>query len=254
MWEQIADGAFFRRAVSVSARLSQDVRLETIEPYSGNLAFFGDLRIYFTNKRFFIRGKDSTITLSTDDFEFDGKTTSINNENELLNEIISRTLSKNVRIVFPWIKDKLLNHYPTKEPSTSSDRYDVFLSHKSQDYSIAKGIYDYLEANNYKTFLSEVCLPKLGSADYMKKIDEALDASQHMILVGSSVEHVLASWVEAEWRVFINEKRSGRKKGNFLTIVSNDINPSDLPISLRYYEVIPFDIDNFDRILPYLKE
>jgi hypothetical protein len=110
-----------------------------------------------------------------------------------------------------------------------------------------------LEITGIKTDEQEICLPKLGSAEYMKKIDEALDTSDHMILIGSSVEYILSSWVEAEWRVFINEKRSGRKKGNFLTIVSNNIQPTDLPISIRYYEVIPFEKDNMQRILQYFK-
>ena len=66
---------------------------------------------------------------------------------------------------------------------------------------------------------SEELLPNLGSADYMREIDLALDSARHLVVVTNCVDNVLASWVEAEWRGFINENRSGRKTGNAITLI-----------------------------------
>jgi hypothetical protein len=70
--------------------------------------------------------------------------------------------------------------------------------------------------------------------------------------VGSSIENINASWVEAEWRVFINEKRSGRKTGNIVTVFSGDLTYERLPISLRYYEALPFTPEAFEKIRNYV--
>jgi len=73
-----------------------------------------------------------------------------------------------------------------------------------------------------------------------------------MIVVTTSRANVTSSWVEAEWGLFINEKRSGRKAGNLITVVAGNLRPSDLPASLRYYEVIPFEPAAYQKILRYV--
>lgn len=123
-------------------------------------------------------------------------------------------------------------------PGKDKSDFEVFISHKSEDYPIAKQVYDSLTELKYKVFLSGISLPNLGSCDYMKEIDSAIDKSNHMIVVCSSYKNVMSGWVEAEWRNFINEKRSGRKKGNLITVVINSMKPEELPLSLRYYQVL----------------
>jgi hypothetical protein len=73
-----------------------------------------------------------------------------------------------------------------------------------------------------------------------------------MVVVASSAQHVKSPWVEAEWGLFINEKRSGRKAGNVITLAVGSLQPADLPSSLRYYEVIPFGPESFERVLRYV--
>jgi hypothetical protein len=74
-----------------------------------------------------------------------------------------------------------------------------------------------------------------------------------MVVVASRKEHVEAPWVEAEWGLFINEKRSGRKKGNVLPIVAGSMKIEDLPIGLRAFETrFLNDPATFDQILEYL--
>ena len=82
---------------------------------------------------------------------------------------------------------------------------DVFLSRKSQDAALAKQLYDFLTAKGLRVFDSAYSLPELGNADYQQAIDHALETCTHMIVVGSSAEYICSSWVDAEWRLFINE-------------------------------------------------
>ena len=86
----------------------------------------------------------------------------------------------------------------------------------------------------------------------MKEIDKALETAQHMVVAGTSIENIVSGWVEAEWRLFINEKRSGRKSGNIITVINGGLKPSELPMSLRYYEVIDLGAEGLIRIGNYL--
>lgn len=113
-------------------------------------------------------------------------------------------------------------------------------------------MYSFLTEKGYTVFFSHQTLPSVGNSDYRKEIDRALDKAKHMIVVTSEKEYVESSWVEAEWGFFINEKRSGRKPGNIITLIAGSLRIGDLPGSLRYYEVIPFDPDTFEKILRYL--
>ena len=132
-------------------------------------------------------------------------------------------------------------------------KFDVFISKKSSDYPIAKEIYEFLTISGLCVFLSEESLPNIGGAEYMKAIDEALESSQHLIVIGSSLQNISSIWVEAEWRVFINEKRAGRKNGNIITMITDNLSPEVLPMSLRYYEVMTINEDSKKKILNYLR-
>jgi flagellar motor switch protein FliN len=129
----------------------------------------------------------------------------------------------------------------------------VFISAKSQDYDIARKVYKLLTDHKINTFFSDETLKQLGNSDYRNEIDNNLDAAEHMIVVTTSGEHVRSKWVEAEWGFFVNEKRSGRKNGNLITVISGDIRIDQLPPSLRYYEVISMYDSWEDRLLGYVK-
>jgi hypothetical protein len=139
---------------------------------------------------------------------------------------------------------------PAPKPETPA--YDIFISKKSQDYSHAERLYRFLETNKKRVFISELSLPKLGNAEYMKAIDEALESSRHMIVLGTSAEHLRSGWVEAEWRVFLNEKRSGRKSGNVVTVITDGMKIAEVPMSLRYYEVVPYKDAFGQRLLDFV--
>ena len=132
------------------------------------------------------------------------------------------------------------------------DTFAVFISASSKDYGAARQLHRFLVSNSIAAFFSEQSLPELGASDYRKQIDHVIDQAEHMIVVTSSLENVLSPYVQAEWGLFINEMRSGRKLGNLITVAVGGLLPGELPPSLRYYEVIPFEPDQFSKILQYL--
>ena len=130
------------------------------------------------------------------------------------------------------------------------DKVDVFISHKNEDYSMAKKVYDLLDSHGYRVFLSEVTLPAVSNADYTSEIDKALDSADHLILIADRTDKINSGWVKYEWNSFLNEKRSGRKTGNLVTLLSDNIQIGDLPYALRQMEVIQFS--DMERILNYV--
>lgn len=134
----------------------------------------------------------------------------------------------------------------------SNTPIDVFISRKSEDAALAKQLYNFLTEKGLRTFDSDEALPKMGNTDYLEQIDKALENCLHMVVLGSSIEHIQSRWVKKEWSSFINEKLSGRKNGNLLTIITDGLLIQDLPLSLRNYQVIFFDKKNFENVAAYL--
>jgi len=128
----------------------------------------------------------------------------------------------------------------------------VFISVKSEDFPYAQQVYDFLLGQGIDVFFCRESLQTLGRSDYRHEIDQALEETDHMVVVTSRPENVRSEWVEAEWGIFINEKRSGRKKGNLVTMTAGNMQPSDLPPSLRYYEVIPLNESGMQLLLKYM--
>ncbi len=128
----------------------------------------------------------------------------------------------------------------------------VFISAKSEDYPYAREIYEYLHARGIPVFFSPSSLSAMGDADYRRAIDRALEDAEHLIVVCSSRENVTSNWVEAEWGGFINERRSQRKTGNLITVLVGGMKVTDLPFSLRQFEVMDHSRENLERLLPYV--
>lgn len=126
--------------------------------------------------------------------------------------------------------------------------YDIFISCKSEDYPIARKVYHYLKEQNYDVFLADTELRRKGNAEYGKIIDEALDSATHMIIISTIPKYIHSTYVESEWRIFMEEKRAGRKTGNIITIINFPI--SALPISLRVFQ--SFVMSDFVKITDFL--
>ncbi|MBI3269456.1 MAG: protein kinase [Planctomycetes bacterium] len=141
---------------------------------------------------------------------------------------------------------------PTHRLRESTTRSLVFLSAKSEDFEHAQRIHDFLQTKGVRTFFCRESLPHAGSTDFRREIDRALDEAKHLIVVGSAREHLLSPWVEAEWGFFINEKRSGRKAGNVITVMVGSLAVPELPPSLRYYEATALSKEGLEKVHRYV--
>jgi len=110
--------------------------------------------------------------------------------------------------------------------SDSDDNY-------TRDWYLAKELYDLLVENSIKVFMSSFSIERLGESDYKEVIDNALDKTQVLIVVGTSKENINSKWVKYEWNSFYNEILSGRKeKGQILTF-TDELTNAELPFALR---------------------
>jgi len=154
---------------------------------------------------------------------------------------------------FDYLIDKKGLLLKPLQPVEGDIRFDVFICHRSDDFSAAKGVFDFLAESGYRPFLSEVSIAECRTTDYQKTIDAALESSEHLVLVASSRSNIETPWVEAEWRSFESLKRSGKKRGNIVPILCGDIKVDELPLALSRYQVLSMDDPNWKAaIINYL--
>ena len=172
--------------------------------------------------------------------------------NDPRTEALDNLSSEEVDKILLRLSQVIKNTFEPESGKGKTSTYDVFICHNSADYKYAAQIYEFLEEANYKVFLSEKSLPELGLSDYRLAIDEAIDNSTHMIVVASNIGNLKSKWVNAEWGMFVNEKRAGRKDGNIFTLASENIRIGDIPLTLRNYHVASLDPKEFEEIKQYL--
>ncbi len=126
-------------------------------------------------------------------------------------------------------------------PYIKREKYDVFISCNSLDYLVAKEIYEFLTSQDYVVFFAETSISEAGDTVYKKTIDAAMDSATHFVLVTTDVAHLNSKWVDYEINMFQNEKLSGRKTGNVVSVVAPNIDIGMLPISLRVYHTLTLD-------------
>ena len=131
--------------------------------------------------------------------------------------------------------------------------FDVFISFKSEDESHARAVYEELRAAGRRVFFSRESLPRLGSDEYHKQIDLAIEQAAHMVVVTSSAAHVQSKWVEYEWRLFLGEVLARRKSGNLITLLAGDMRIDELPISLRNREVARIGQGGLAAVIGYTR-
>ena len=89
-----------------------------------------------------------------------------------------------------------------------------------------------------------------------KTADEILNHAYEylMILIGSNPDYLKTSWVKDEWRTFNNEIREGRKNGNLILLLADDIagDKGRLPGQLRQKEIVKMS-EFRSRLLAYLR-
>jgi hypothetical protein len=140
-----------------------------------------------------------------------------------------------------------------KDIKVEPQKFDVFISAKSEDYCYAEKIYDFLKNQGINVFFSEGCLHKIGNTDFRYEIDRVIEQVNHMVVVTSSPENLRSKWVQREWGIFENEKLAGRKNGNIVTVVVKNIPEEKMPLALRSSEVLQFSDSKFEeKLLSYV--
>lgn len=148
--------------------------------------------------------------------------------------------------------DKISTTNIVLEDNIEDELYNVFISCKSEDYTYAQPIHDYLVENGLKVFFADAELKEKAESQYADVIDEALDATRHLIVVATSVDYIKSKWVKYEWSTFSNDLKSNYRDGNLITILSPNITPRMLPASLRHMQ--SFSIEDYKDVLPYVKK
>lgn len=187
--------------------------------------------------------------LEDSDFEECYKELGLSSTSEIKNEPDETKEAGNGTVIIDDNSTSILH----KENQTEEEEsYNVFISCKSEDYDFAQPMHDFLIANGLKVFFADAELKEKAESQYADVIDEALDATKHLIVVATSIGHIKSKWVKYEWSTFSNDLKSNYRYGNLITILSPDITPRMLPASLRHMQ--SFSIENFENILPYVKK
>ena len=117
---------------------------------------------------------------------------------------------------------------------------------------MAEELYVELEKANIKTFFSVQSLGILGADRYKEMIDTALDECSILIVVGTSVENIQSSWVRYEWDSFYSDILMEKKRGKVFSYI-DDINPHDLPRTLRNLQCFEKKYFSIDSIIHYVE-
>lgn len=187
--------------------------------------------------------------LEDSDFEGCYKELGMSSTYEIKNEPVKTKETENETVI---IEDNSTSSIHEDNQTEEEENYNVFISCKSEDYDFAQPIHDFLIANGLKVFFADAELKEKAESQYADVIDEALDATKHLIVVATSIGHIKSKWVKYEWSTFSNDLKSNYRDGNLITILSPDITPRMLPASLRHMQ--SFSIENFENILPYVKK
>jgi hypothetical protein len=136
-----------------------------------------------------------------------------------------------------------------------SDDYDVFISYKSEDEKYARRVYDFLLESGKKVFFACEVLPEMGKTEYRDAIMDALDHSQHLVLVASNINYITSNWVKEEWSFFVSKMIEDSHKGNLVLIEteSADLRKNDLPPNIRYKQRLKMS-DFRKQLLGYLQQ
>lgn len=131
--------------------------------------------------------------------------------------------------------------------SKKEEPYDVFISYKETDVNgdrtedsvIAQEIYNELTKEGYRVFLSRITLADAVGQEYEPIIYSALYSAPIMILVGTDVDYINATWVKNEWSRYLNMMKTTAKK-NIIPCYKY-LDAYDLPKEIRNIQSINFN-------------
>lgn len=103
-----------------------------------------------------------------------------------------------------------------------------------------------------RVFLSTVTLQALGVAAYKKAIDDALDSTSAVVVVGTSTENLDSPWVRYEWDSYLNDiLTEARPSGRVFSYVKG-ISTRELPRPLRQTTSILHGFGSMARLYHFI--
>ncbi len=140
-----------------------------------------------------------------------------------------------------------------------SGKYDLFISHKTEDVDIAEDMYRFMKKNMKEAFFDKESLPKMSKSQYREAIMQALEGSDHFVAILSDLAYLESYWVKLEMGVFQSEIDEGRKQGsNFILVVTNNVhrqimesNKKVLPLEFRRCEIMKVE-DYKKNLMSYI--
>jgi hypothetical protein len=143
---------------------------------------------------------------------------------------------------FQWEKEEREIHPPVPAPSPRArGRFEIFVSFRDPDLPIARGLAENLERRGFNVFMSFLTLQQLGAADYFRAINEALDESAVLIVVGTRPDRFTSGWVSYEWQSFFAETHTDRKRFGRVFPFVGGVGVEELPFALRQVEAVKYD-------------
>ena len=127
--------------------------------------------------------------------------------------------------------------------------YRVFISFKhheedgrctTRDFLIAQDVHVFLREKGIEAFFSPATLEEIGSPDYKRTIDQALETADVLIAIGTSRRNFESTWVRYEWDGFISDILSKVKPHGRVIVVTEGLKPQELPRALRQYQSLEF--------------
>jgi len=144
--------------------------------------------------------------------------------------------------------------------STPGQGYQVFLSFKNldkdgnptRDSLLAQELYEYFTGRGLTVFFSERTLEALGVASYKGAIDNALDAAQVLVAVGTSAENLNSKWVEYERETFYIDILNETKPNGRIFSYVDGVQANKLPRTLKQMQCIQHGPDAFERLYRFV--
>ena len=112
--------------------------------------------------------------------------------------------------------------------------HDVFISHSSRNSEIAIEVYNSLEKQGIRCWISSIDLRKSIGCDYMIEIERAIDACK-VYLVIASKQSIESKWVQYGAHKVLGDNVAGYTN---TPIIVFRIDDTQLPIYLRIQQAI----------------
>lgn len=155
------------------------------------------------------------------------------------------------------VTHRLMQRFARSIPKQQSaaEAFEVFVSFGHGDEKLAEQVAQFIEKRCGK---SVFYYPRAQTDyDFSRTIDSALESAQCIVAVGSRIENLVRRWPEYEYRTFHIDVRSDKKPNGKLLALVMGIDPRDLPLPLRRFQVKScsneMGLENaLEELLPYL--